>query len=145
MWNGRVSRRTGDCDRHRERSFMGGVSRTGTGAFARRVLVNADSFFPRQSDRNLCHVLSRATKSKFAGAGHNQTHHSSRGHRHRAETCRKGPTRERILSCRSATAQSYRKLGLGSRHWRNQVLVARDVSRARFRSEGRATAIRRIL
>ena len=56
-----------------------------------------------------------------------------------------GSTRERSLSRGSAAAQPHWKLGMGTGHGRNQVLVGGNLSRAWFRSACRAAAIRKIL
>ena len=56
-----------------------------------------------------------------------------------------GPTRERSVSRGSTATQPYRELGMGARHRRDQVLVGGNISRAWFRSGGRAAAIRKIL
>src|SRR6266704_3630004 len=61
MWNGRLPGRTGDRLGYRSRSTLGRFSRPGFEAFASRLLVHADLLLRRQSDRNVCHVLSRAT------------------------------------------------------------------------------------
>src|SRR5437879_1502109 len=60
MRNGGTPSRTGDRVRHRDRSVVVRLSRTCFGAFTARVLVDADLFLRRKSDRDICHVLSRA-------------------------------------------------------------------------------------
>ena len=48
------------------RSIVGSVSRPCFDPFAPRVLVHADLLIRRQSDRNVCHVLSQAAESESA-------------------------------------------------------------------------------
>src|SRR5205814_5610428 len=120
-------------------------SRPGFGAFAPRLLVHADLLLRRQSDRNVCHVLSRATQPEPARAGDNQAHYISRGRGHSTQAGGKGPPRERSLSGGSTTPQPYRELGMDTCFRRNQVLVRGNLSRAWFRSGCRAAAIRNIL
>src|SRR5205814_1340675 len=83
-------------------------------------------------DRNVCHVLSRATQPEPARAGDNQAHYISRGRGHSTQAGGKGPPRERSLSGGSTTPQPYRELGMDTCFRRNQVLVRGNLSRAWF-------------